>query len=148
MAHSEEDRKKFLETLAATPFIRHAARKAGIHPSTIYNWMECDPDFKKKLKRALKSGRSSLVEVGEVALVNKVRDGDMGAIKYLLANNSKRYGSKIPLRPPEPKEDEPPRPVWDGQVTVSKATADIIERLRKSEEQVRRNNPDLEGPTD
>jgi hypothetical protein len=144
MTHSDADRERFLETLAVTPFINHACKKVGIDRSTIYEWMDSDPAFKARVQRALGSGRKNLVEIAEVTLVGKIKEGDLNATKFFLTHNSKRYRSHPAVRKMEMQDDE--TPLWDGRVTVTRQTAEIVERMRQSELDIKNRNQDLGGP--
>ena len=101
MSHRKEEIEEFLDILATTPFVSHACKKAGISKATIYRWMEADPRFKKKALQALADGRKNLIDVAEIALVGKIKESDMNAIKYFLSHNSKRYKPQLSVRQQE-----------------------------------------------
>lgn len=50
----------------------------------------------------LDEGRTNMAEIGEIALMKKVQQGETGAIKFLLTHNSKRY---MPKKPEKPKTE-------------------------------------------
>lgn len=107
MAYNTDTKARFLEILADMPFVIHASKKVGISRSTIYRWIKDDVDFRKAVEKAQSSGRENIVEMCELALVKKVREGDVGSAKFMLMNNSERYAPKRPLLPPPsiPREE-------------------------------------------
>ena len=94
MARLNEERSAFLKLLADSPFVDHAAKQAGIARSTVYRWMKDNPEFRKAVEKAKKGGCVHMVELGEIMLLKKVKEGDVSAIKFLLTHNSKRYRPK------------------------------------------------------
>lgn len=90
------DKSKFIEVLKEIPFVSYAAKKAGIARATIYRWQKSDKDFRQAVDSALIEGRGQLGDLAEMKLVEKVKEKDMGAIKFYLQHNDKRY---IPKRP-------------------------------------------------
>ena len=94
MARLKEERSAFLKLLADSPFVDHAAKQTGIARSTIYRWIKDNPEFRKAVEKAKKGGRVHMVELGEIMLLKKVKEGEVGAIKFLLTHNSKRYRPK------------------------------------------------------
>ena len=94
MARLNEERSAFLKLLTDSPFVDHAAKQAGIARSTVYRWIKDNPEFRKAVEKAKKGGRAHMVELGEIMLLKKVKEGDVSAIKFLLTHNSKRYRPK------------------------------------------------------
>lgn len=141
MVRSSDEKKKFLEILANTPFINHACKKVGISRATIYRWMHSNYRFKQKVLKAQNSGRENLVELAEVTLVNKVRNGDLAAAKFFLTHNSNRYRNKVQIIDPAIKsaEEESVFLERDGEVRVSKQTAEML-RKKKEETEKRKND--------
>lgn len=136
MAYSKNIRKKVLEDLAKTPFIAHVARKHGIDRSTIYRWMERYPEFGRLVEEAVELAREDLCDVGEMQLVNKVKAGDMGAIKYFLSNNSPRYAPKVAecADPPRKRQQSPKYVDIEDQgagICISKETFELQRPKRK-----------------
>jgi hypothetical protein len=91
---SKEIRKKIIEELARDGNILNACRKIGIAPATFYRWRNGDPGFKKRVDHVVEIGRMNMSNIAEHALMLKVKEKDMGAIKYLLAHNDPRYKPK------------------------------------------------------
>ena len=102
MARNSEDRSMFLRNLAEFPYVYYAAKKSGINPSTIYRWMGSNPDFAKEVRALLRSGLANQNQKIEMVLVKKALGGDLGAIKFYLPHNSKKYRPMKPNFPPPP----------------------------------------------
>jgi len=92
---ASNDRSEFIKTLREAPFISYAARKVGISRSTIYRWLKDYQRFKKEVDIVLDDGRKQLTDNAEMALLNKIKKGDMRAIIFFLTHNDPRY---IPKR--------------------------------------------------
>ncbi len=100
MARHNDDRLQLLKILEETPFLNAACKKVGIARATVYRWMDSNLDFKKNVQKALKEGRHNGVEIAEVMLLKKVREGDMSAIRFLLQFNTKKYRQTRAAPPP------------------------------------------------
>lgn len=100
MAHNGDTRARFLQILADTPFVNQAAKKVGVSRAQIYRWKKDNKEFREEMDKALAEGRENLIEVSEMSLVKKIRDGDTGATKYFLAHNSERYKPMRAAYPP------------------------------------------------
>lgn len=90
---------KFIEQLKEAPFFSYAAKKAGVARATIYRWYNGDKEFKEAVDSALTDGRSQLGDLAEMKLIEKIKEKDLGAIKFYLQNNSPRYRPKLPIYP-------------------------------------------------
>ncbi|GEM_PF-2533394 len=97
MARNSDEKSKFLQILSETPFIHYACKKVVISRATIYRWMKGNPDFAKAVRKALQDGRNQLVELAELTLVKKIREGDRQATEFFLIYNTKRYAKKRPI---------------------------------------------------
>jgi transposase len=136
MARNSQTSEKFLEVLETTPFIHHASKKVGIGRATIYRWMKDHPEFKKKVEKAMSRGRDNLVELAESVLVKKIHKEDLGAVKYFLSHNSKRYrkdrasretGIEV-ARPRSAFRDE------NGKVIMKPKTRELYDKIYGEEE--------------
>lgn len=136
MARNGEDKRKFLAALETTPFIGHAAKRAGISRATIYRWLKDNYTFRKQVEAAQARGRENIVEMAESVLVTKIRDGDMRGVEFFLKHNSPRYSSKTaPLETGAPgqRSFESIFRGPDGKVHISKKTAEYLEQLDQEE---------------
>lgn len=85
------EQSKFIKTLEDVPFVSYAAKKAGIARATIYRWKKENPEFRFAMEKALNSGRDQLTDMAEMALVENIKNKDMGAIKFFLQHNNEKY---------------------------------------------------------
>jgi hypothetical protein len=129
MAHNGDDTKIFLENLKQMPFIQVACKNTSISRATIYRWMKDNDRFRRKVQKAIKTGREGLIEIAEIALVKKFRSGDMNAIKFFLQHNSKQYRTKMLVYEKEAEKDPTSAFVGpDGNILISKQAADLIKK--------------------
>lgn len=100
-----EDKDKFLETLETLPIVSVACKRAGINKATIYRWLKDDVAFKDRYDDALRRGRETLVDHAESKLLKLIDKENLGAIRYFLDSNDKRYHKPrkaIPAPPTQP----------------------------------------------
>jgi len=88
---TNSDRSVFIKILDEVPFVSYAAKKSGIARATIYRWKKNNPEFREQLEMSLDSGRDQLIDVAEMALIEKIKSRDITAIKFFLQHNSERY---------------------------------------------------------
>ena len=69
-----------------------AAEICGVHHSNIYDYINCDEDFKKEVDAI----RERLLDLTELKLIKKINGGDFQSIKYFLDSKgqSRGYGKK------------------------------------------------------
>lgn len=91
---SDETKEKLLSELEKTGNIYVSCSKVGINRSTYHRWKKEDQRFRKRAERAERDGRANLCDIAEHALLIKVKEKDMTAIKYALGHNSPRYKPK------------------------------------------------------
>lgn len=106
MAKTRDNRSKLLELLAENPSISAVCRKLGINRMMFYRLKKDDPDFRAKVKLAMIDGRNQWIEIAELGLMKKVKEGDLGAIRYFLSNNDPRYMPKSPVQALAPEDRE------------------------------------------
>ena len=94
MKKNKASMQKMIEYLERTPIVESGCSKLGIARSTFYRWLE-DAEFKELVDQALQRGRSVVDDVAESHLVSGIKDGNMGAVKFWLANNNDRYKKKV-----------------------------------------------------
>lgn len=90
-------KSKFIQNLEEMPFISYAAKQAGVARSTIYRWTDSDYEFRRAVDRAMSLSRTRLVDIAELALVKRIKEGHLGAIIFYLQHNDKRYLPKRPV---------------------------------------------------
>lgn len=86
-----DEKLKIIEVLRETPFISYAVKKIGVSRSTIYRWMESDQEFKEQINKATTEGHGRISDLAEMNLIKKIETGNLGAIKYYLSHNNRRY---------------------------------------------------------
>lgn len=87
-------KEKLLNELEKNGNIFLSCLKTNIGRSTFHRWKNEDKEFSKKADRAEQQGRLNNCDIGEHTLMLKVKEKDLGAIKYLLGHNSPRYRAK------------------------------------------------------
>lgn len=86
-------KKIFLAAFAkADQNISAACIKAGITRRTFYDWKSSDPEFETELEFVIEAN----VDIGESALLKKVKKGDIKAITYYLNTHGKKRGYGAP----------------------------------------------------
>lgn len=89
-----DTKKRLIDELEKDANILGTCRKIGIAPATFYRWKKGDSGFRKKVQQAEQIGRRNMTDVAEQALMLKVKEKDLGAIKWVLSHNSERYKPK------------------------------------------------------
>lgn len=89
-----ETKHRLLTEIAKSGNVYLSCVKTGVDKSTYYRWCKEDKIFKKEAKLAERQGRENNCDVAEHSLMLKVKEKDLGAIKYLLSHNSARYKPK------------------------------------------------------
>lgn len=84
-------KQKLLEEIERSGNVYLSCIKIGVDKSTFYRWKEQDKEFSKKAGEAIRTGRENNSDVAEHALMLKVKEKNMDAIKYILGHNSPRY---------------------------------------------------------
>lgn len=99
---SDEDIEKLLETLEEIPILQFACKRVGVARATVYRWLESDEAFRKKYNKALKTGRKNMTDHAESKLFKLIDEKNLGAIKYFLDANDRRY-----YKPRKPMSGDP-----------------------------------------
>jgi len=68
-----------------------ACQKAGIPRSTVYRWMNDDPEFMNLIEQAVSEGRETINDMAESVVIKKVREENLNAAKYWLSHNKSQY---------------------------------------------------------
>lgn len=79
-----------------------AAKKAGIHRSTHYDWLANDEEYKK----AVKDIEELALDFGESKLHEQMNDGNVSAIIFFMKTKGKRRGY-VERQEVEIKDTEP-----------------------------------------
>lgn len=94
MREQNDDKIKILEALKATPVISMACAKTGIARATLYRWLNSDPEFKQRVNRAIKLGNRSVDDLAYGKLIQKIKDGSLGAITFYLSRRHQYFKKK------------------------------------------------------
>lgn len=90
-----------------------ACQKAVVPRSTIYRWMNNDPEFMNAIEEAVSEGRGVINDMAESVVIKKIREENLAASKYWLSHNHDRYQ------------------LWKSRITDS-ITRRELERLKES----------------
>ena len=85
------DKDRVIELLEDTPIVSAVSKKLNISRQTIYRWCKEDRQFKKKFDLAIGRGRDNINDLAESKLIEHIRKGNMGAVRFWLQNNKTNY---------------------------------------------------------
>jgi hypothetical protein len=114
----DNQKKRFIETLAAQGTVSHAAQAAGVSRMTAYRWRESDREFASQWDDAMETA----VDAVESALYQKAVAGEtVPMIFYLKAH----------------------RPIYRDRVTINVAQvqSEVEERLAELQQRLQSSNP-------
>lgn len=89
-----QQQEELLEALRENHIIQRACRRMGISRSTLYRWMEEDEGFKARVEAAQKHGIETTGDFVESGLLQRIQEGDLGAIKFFLNHRHPAYQQK------------------------------------------------------
>jgi len=147
----EEVKKKLIEELRKEGNVFIACAKVGIDRTTPYRWEKEDKRFKKLFREAIRLGRESTCEIAEHSLMIAIKNGNLGAIKYLLSHNSGRYKRKsrkvvityshenLRLEEERKKFEQEKREYWNLLSEKERIEAEAI--FEKERERIGKNQP-------
>lgn len=90
----DETKNKLIKELEKSGNVFLSCLKVGIDHSTYYRWIKNDKKYRDRAKQAIHLGRENNCDIATHALMRKVKDGDLGSIKYYLSYNSPIYKQK------------------------------------------------------
>lgn len=96
---------KLLEYLRESGNVSFACKRVGISRDTYYRWRQEDPLFAEQSNTAIFSGKEFVNDLAHSQLIRNIQNGDMGAIKFQLANCHEDYHPKRATMPPIRAED-------------------------------------------
>jgi hypothetical protein len=92
MARNEvKDKAKIIEKLQEIPIITLAVQQVGIPRSTYYRWRQIDFEFARKCDEAASVGIEHIVDLAQMTVIQKIKDGDLNAARYVLDRLDVRY---------------------------------------------------------
>jgi hypothetical protein len=95
----KRQQEKLLEALAESGNVSFACKKAGVSRDTYYRWRKEDDNFAHKVVLAIGSGKEFVNDLAHNQLIRNIQNGDMGAIKFQLANCHEDYHPKKTTSP-------------------------------------------------
>lgn len=90
----DETKNKLIKELEKSGNVYLSCLRVGIDHSTYYRWIRNDKNFRNRANQAIRLGRENNCDIAIHALMLKVKDGDLGSIKYYLGHNSPIYKQK------------------------------------------------------
>ena len=90
----DELKNKLVGEIAKSGNVYFSCNRVGIGKSSYYRWKKEDPEFNRSAELAVREGIENNCDVAEHALMLKIKDKDINAIKYQLSHNSPRYMPK------------------------------------------------------
>lgn len=89
-----EQRKKLIESLKESGNVSFACKRTGISRDTYYRWRAMSEQFSDEMDAAILSGKEFVNDLAHTQLIRHIQGGDMGAIKFQLANCHDDYMPK------------------------------------------------------
>ena len=88
-AKTNANKTRFIKALTGTfGYIMPACRQCNIAHSTVYRWMQDDPEFSRKVREA----QNVQLDVAEFQLAKLINEGNPQAIMYYLNNKGRDRG--------------------------------------------------------
>lgn len=120
-----EYKKKFLVAFEeAMGIVSYACRKSNVHRSTYYTWYNNDPEFAKQIDAI----NDATVDEVELALLNKIKEGDITAIIFYTKCKMKNRGYTE-----KPKRTKIEIPEANTIEEINKAINLLIDKLARAE---------------
>lgn len=91
MRKSKKLQKQIIAELENLPNKSYVCQKLGISRQTLYRWLSDDHDFSSDVDVAIRIGNESMCDLAESKIIEKVKEGDFRAAKYILDNKHKDY---------------------------------------------------------
>lgn len=89
-----EQRQKLIEALKESGNVSFACKRAGVSRDTYYRWRKMSEMFSDETEGAILAGKEFVNDLAHTQLVRHIQSGDMGAIKFQLANCHDDYNQK------------------------------------------------------
>jgi hypothetical protein len=87
-------KEKIIVELVKNPIKETVCRKLNVPRSTLYRWMNEDYDFKREVIKATKVGNDVVNDLAKSKLIEAIKNGDSGMIKYQLSRRHHEYADK------------------------------------------------------
>lgn len=88
-------KEKFIEELSKNPIKEAVCHKLNIPRANIYRWMQEDSEFKQDVIDATMRGNDIVNDIAKNKMIEKIKNGDSGMIKYHLSRRHPEYVDPI-----------------------------------------------------
>lgn len=128
----DAQKKLLLQHIEKTPIVEVVCQKVGIGRTTLYRWLQEDPDFAKEYNGAFGTGVELISDLAESKLIGKIQEGDMTAVKLWLGTHRKDFVSKLEVSAAKPEEmsDEEKSAIEQAHVLLGLAASPIQPNLQ------------------
>lgn len=93
MKFGKDIQDRLLKEVKEFPSIRYAAKKVGLHHSTVYRWMLSHQVFRSLIFSALEEGRQTTNDVARGVIMQAIHSGSYEASKYWLSHHEPQFMS-------------------------------------------------------
>ena len=91
MRKSKKLLKQIIAEIEKMPNKSYVCQRLSISRQTFYRWLNDDVDFAGDIEEAIRIGNESMCDLAESKIIEKVKEGDFRAAKYILDNKHKDY---------------------------------------------------------
>jgi hypothetical protein len=88
---AKKQKEIFLKALKKLKFVSAVCQKTKIPKSNIYRWKQEDPEFASKIQEIENDKYDEIRDLAEHAIVQAIRDGNIGAAKFFLTRKDPNY---------------------------------------------------------
>lgn len=85
---------KLIREIAKSGNVYLSCLKINVDKSTYYRWLQSDKEFSKLARQATRHGRENNCDIARHALMLRVKEKDLGAIKYVLGHMDPTFKMK------------------------------------------------------
>lgn len=93
MKFGKDIQDRLLKEVREFPSIRYAAKKVGLHHSTVYRWMLSHQGFRILLLSTIEEGRQTTNDVARGVIMQAIHSGSYEASKYWLSHHETQFMS-------------------------------------------------------
>lgn len=91
MKKSKKLFKQIIAEIEKMPNKSYVCQKLGLSRQTLYRWVDDDRTFSSEVEIAIRVGNESICDLAESKIIERVKEGDFRAAKYILDNKHKDY---------------------------------------------------------
>lgn len=90
-------KEDFLNNLKKIPIVQVACEKSSLSRNTVYRWRKENSEFATEMDNAIKEGEDFINDMGEVQVIQLIKEKDFQAIKFWLTKRSPRFRDKVEI---------------------------------------------------